>query len=45
MIEFGGKHRAQQPQGAGVLFLDGADGDAEPVGDFLVGQQLDFSQE
>ena len=28
-----------------MLFLDGADGDAEPVGDFLVGQQFDFSQQ
>jgi hypothetical protein len=41
----GGQARAQQAQGAGVLFLDRADGDAEPVGDFPVGEEFDFPQQ
>ena len=28
-----------------MLLFDRADGDAEPVGNFLVGQQLDLAQE
>ena len=33
----------EQAQGAGVLFFDGADRDAEAAGDFLVGQELDLA--
>ncbi len=28
-----------------MLFFDGADGDAKPVGDFLVGKELDLAEE
>jgi hypothetical protein len=42
---FGGEGGAEEAEGAGVLFLDGADGDAETVGDFAVGKEFDFAQE
>ena len=35
----------EQAERAGVLFFNGADGDAEAVGDFAMGQEFDFTQE
>ena len=36
---------AEEAEGPGVLFFNGADGDAEAVGDFAMGQECDLTQE
>jgi len=36
--------RSAEAEGAGVLFFDGADSDAEAVGDFSVGEEFDFAE-
>ena len=43
--EVGAEGRAEEAERAGVLFFDRAHGDAEAVGDFLMGKQFDFAEQ
>jgi hypothetical protein len=42
---FGRERGAEESEGAGVLLFDGADGDAEAIGDFAMGKEFDFTEE
>lgn len=42
---FDGEGGTEQAERARVLFFNGADGDAESVGDFAMGEEFDFAQE
>jgi hypothetical protein len=42
---FGWEGGAQETEGAGVLFFNSADSDAEAVGNFAMGKEFDFAQE
>ena len=42
---FGWEGGAEEAEGPSVLFFNGADGDAEAVGDFAMGKEFNFSQE
>jgi len=45
MIEAIGEGRTEEPQGAGMLFFNGADGDAQTISDFLMRKEFNLSEE